>query len=149
MAYYNPSGPAGIWQDYRKPKRRIRFKKKKHYMDIVGPVRGKGPKSNWDHAVQSKLGKTSIKKGKALMESINPLRRTELYQKGSKAKRAAIDSAWMSTMTMLFNAIPGNPVELESPFGLPFGPTYPTWRGFGRQRSGVWRKRRRRYYGKS
>lgn len=137
------SGSANASYGFHGGNRRFRSRPKpwerwKPFGDITGPKGGKGGGS----LGKSSLGSSTIKKGKELMEQINPLRRTPLYQKSSKPKQMAMDAAWMSTVTMLFNAIPGNPINMESPFGLPFGPTYPVWKGFGKSRH--WR--RKRYY---
>ena len=130
---------------------RMDRKRKRPFMDLVGGGSGKGGSLSKGKGSQGKssLAHTTIKKGKELMNQINPLRRTEMYQKGSKAQKIAMDAAWGSVITSLFNNTPLNPINLKSPFGLPFGPTYPEWQGwpgghFPKKKRTKSRRRRRR-----
>lgn len=141
------SGSGNASFGFRRHNRMFRDKPKpwerwKPFGDITGPKGGKGGSGSFG---KSSLGKSTVKKGKALMESINPLKRTELYKKQKKPVQLAIDAAWMSGITAAFNNLPMNPISLESPFGLPFGPTYPTWKGWPDKHFKKNRRRRRKF----
>lgn len=154
MAFFPvpPSGSPNIGYFYRNTyaPSNVKRKKKKHFMDIVGG--GSGDSGSFGKGGKSELAKSVIKKGKELMESINPVRQTKLYQKQPKKVQRLIDAAVMATATELWNAVPYQPLPFKSPFGdkVPVGPQFPyptnPFRGHFFYRKKRKNSRRRRRY---
>ena len=128
----------------------VKRKKKKHFMDIVGG--GSGEPGSPGKSGKSELAKSVIKKGKELMESINPVKQTKLYQAQPKKVQRIIDVVVMATATELWNAIPFQPLPFKSPFGdkVPVGPQLPYPRNpfkgpYFYKKKRKYSRRRRRY----
>lgn len=130
------------------PKRRIRRKKVK-IMDLVGPRGGKGGGVTIKNILEKQLGKKkaqAIIKGKEVTKEVvtksNPVAHTRQYKNAPPAVKKAIDVAWLSGVTHVFNETVGKKMgwQLKSPFGVPFGPTVPM-----KGRSGFHYRKRKRY----